>query len=215
MQIKALVAEFIGTFALIFIGAGAAQVSGSLVAAAFAFGLVVMTFAFSYGSYSGSHINPAVTIGLLAGGQIKLGDAIGYIVVQLLGGIAGASTLFYVLGDSAGAMGATVPAAGVGIGQAFVLELFLTFLLVNAIYHTAVSGKAGDFAPIVIGFIVTACILAGGPVTGASLNPARSLGPALFSDAPNAISSLWIFFVACPLGGVLAALVYKFFSSEE
>lgn len=215
MQIKALVAEFIGTFTLIFIGAGAGQISGSLVAAAFAFGLVVTAFAYSYGSYSGCHINPAVTIGLLAGGQIKLGDAIGYILVQLLGGIAGAATLFYVLGDSAGAMGATVPAAGVGIGQAFVLELFLTFLLVNAIYHTAVSGKAGNFAPIAIGFMLTACILAGGPLTGASLNPARSLGPALFSDAPNAISSLWIFFVACPLGGVLAALVYKFFSSEE
>ena len=145
MQIKALVAEFIGTFTLIFIGAGTGQISGSLVAAAFAFGLVVIAFAYAYGSYSGLHINPAVTIGLLAGGQIKLGDAIGYILVQLLGGIAGAATLFYVLGDSAGAMGATVPAAGVGVGQAFVLELFLTFLLVNAIYHAAVSGKAGDF----------------------------------------------------------------------
>ena len=215
MQSKALVSEFIGTFTLIFVGAGAAQISGSLVAAALAFGLVVTAFVFAYGSYSGTHINPAVTIGLLAGGQIKLGDAIGYIVVQLLGGIAGASALFYVLGDSAGAMGATVPAAGVGIGQAFVLELFLTFLLVNAIYHAAVSGKAGDFAPIAIGVMLTACILVGGPLTGASLNPARSLGPALFSDAPTAVSSLWIYFVACPLGGVLAALVHKFFSSEE
>ena len=215
MQSKALVSEFIGTFTLIFVGAGTAQISGSLVAAALAFGLVVTAFVFAYGSYSGTHINPAVTIGLLAGGQIKLGDAIGYIVVQLLGGIAGASTLFYVLGDSAGAMGATVPAAGVGIGQAFVLELFLTFLLVNAIYHAAVSGKAGDFAPIAIGAMLTACILVGGPVTGASLNPARTLGPALFSDAPTAISSLWIYFVACPLGGVLAALLHKFFASEE
>ncbi|MCY4188035.1 MAG: aquaporin [Bryobacterales bacterium] len=215
MPSKALVAEFIGTFTLIFIGAGAGQISGSLVAVALAHGLVVMTFAFAYGSYSGSHINPAVTIGLLAGGQIKLGEAIGYIVVQLLGAIAGASTLFYVLGDAAGGMGATVPAEGVGVGQAFVLELFLTFLLVNAIYHAAVSGNAGNFAPIAIGLTLTACILAGGPLTGASLNPARTLGPALFSDASNAISSLWIYFVACPLGGVLAALVHKLFSSEE
>ena len=214
MQAKALVAEFIGTFTLIFIGAGAGQISGSLVAVALAHGLVVMTFAFAYGSYSGSHINPAVTIGLLAGGQIKINEAIGYILVQLLGGIAGAGTLFYVLGDSAGGMGATVPAAGVGVGQAFVLELFLTFLLVNAIYHAAVSGKAGNLAPIAIGLMLTACILAGGPLTGASLNPARTLGPALWSDAPNAISSLWIYFVACPLGGVLAALVHKFFASE-
>ena len=215
MQGKALVAEFIGTFTLIFVGAGAGEISGSLVAVALAHGLVVMTFAFSYGSYSGSHINPAVTIGLLAGGQIKLSDAIGYILVQLLGGIAGASTLFYVLGDSAGGMGATVPASGVGIGQAFVLELFLTFLLVNAIYHAAVSDKAGNLAPIAIGLMLTACILVGGPLTGASLNPARSLGPALWSEAPTAISSLWIYFVACPLGGVLAALVHKFFTSEE
>ncbi len=215
MQAKALVAEFIGTFTLIFIGAGAGQISGSLVAVALAHGLVVMTFAFAYGSYSGSHINPAVTIGLLAGGQIKINEAIGYILVQLLGGIAGAGTLFYVLGDSAGGMGATVPAAGVGVGQAFVLELFLTFLLVNAIYHAAVSGKAGNLAPIAIGLMLTACILAGGPLTGASLNPARTLGPALWSDAPNAISSLWVYFVACPLGGVLAALVHKFFASEE
>lgn len=215
MQAKALVAEFIGTFTLIFIGAGAGEISGSLVAVALAHGLVVMTFAFAYGGYSGSHINPAVTIGLLAGGQIKVNEAIGYILVQLLGGIAGAGTLFYVLGDSAGGMGATVPAAGVGIGQAFVLELFLTFLLVNAIYHAAVSGKAGNLAPIAIGLMLTACILAGGPLTGASLNPARTLGPALWSDAPNAISSLWIYFVACPLGGVLAALVHKFFASEE
>ena len=215
MQAKALVAEFIGTFTLIFIGAGAGQISGSLVAVALAHGLVVMTFAFAYGSYSGSHINPAVTIGLLAGGQIKINEAIGYILVQLLGGIAGAGTLFYVLGSSAGGMGATVPAAGVGVGQAFVLELFLTFLLVNAIYHAAVSGKAGNLAPIAIGLTLTACILAGGPLTGASLNPARTLGPALWSDAPNAISSLWIYFVACPLGGVLAALVHKFFASED
>ena len=215
MQSKALVAEFIGTFTLIFVGAGTAQISGSLVAAALAFGLVVTALVYAYGGYSGAHINPAVTIGLLAGGQIKLGDAIGYIVVQLLGGIAGASALFYVLGGSAGGMGATVPAAGVGIGQAFLLELLLTFWLVTVIYHAAVSGKVGNLAPIAIGFMLTACILVGGPLTGASLNPARSFGPALFSDAPNAISSLWIYFVACPLGGVLAALVYKFFSSEE
>ena len=168
-----------------------------------------MTFAFAYGSYSGSHINPAVMIGLLAGGQIKVNEAIGYILVQLLGGIAGAGTLFYVLGNSAGGMDATVPAAGVGVGQAFVLELFLTFLLVNAIYHATVSGKVGNLAPIAINLTLTACILAGGPLTGASLNPARTLGPALWSDAPNAISSLWIYFVACPLGGVLARISHQ------
>ncbi len=213
MQAKALLAEFIGTFSLIFIGAGAAAIAGDLTAVALAHGLVVMAFAYAYGNVSGTHINPAVTIGLLAGGQIKLGDAIGYIVVQLIGGIVGASALYYVIGG--GSLGATVPAADVGVGQAFLLEVVLTFLLVNSIYHSAVSGKAGNLAPVAIGLTLTACIAMGGPLTGASLNPARSLGPALFSDAATAVSSLWIYFVACPLGGILAAVVHKFLTSED
>lgn len=213
MQSKALVAEFIGTFSLIFIGAGAAAVSGNLVAVALAHGLVVMAFAYAYGNISGTHINPAVTIGLLVGGQIKLGDAIGYIVVQLIGGIVGASALLYVVGP--GSLGATVPAEGVGVGQTFLLEAILTFLLVNSIFHSAVSGKAGNLAPVAIGLTLAACIAMGGPLTGASLNPARSLGPAVFSDAPTALSSLWIYFVACPVGGILAALVHKYLASDS
>lgn len=208
MDSKALTAEFIGTFALIFIGAGAGAISGSLVAVAFAHGLVVLGFAYAYGSISGTHINPAVTIGLLVGGQIDFAKAAGYIVVQLLGGVAGAAALNFVLGSQAGTLGATVPAPGVSVAQTFVVEVILTFFLVNAIYFTAVSGKAGDFAPIAIGMTLVFCILMGGPLTGASLNPARTLGPALFSDAPNALSTVWIYFLACPLGGVLAALLY-------
>lgn len=215
MNTKALVAELVGTFTLIFIGAGAGTISGSLVAVAFAHGFVVLAFAFSYGHISGTHINPAVTIGLWAGGKIKASDAVGYIICQLIGGILGASALAFVLGDQAAGLGATVPAAGVGVAQAFTLEVILTFLLVNTIYHTAVSGKAGNLAPIAIGLTLVFCILMGGPITGASLNPARSLGPALFSNDPNALSSLWIYFVACPLGAVLAAFLYKFLWDEK
>ena len=215
MNTKALTAELVGTFTLIFIGAGAAQISNDLTAVAFAHGLVVLAFAYAYGPISGTHINPAVTIGLLVGGKIKAGDAVGYIICQLIGGILGASALAFVLGGQAGALGATVPAEGVGTGQTFALEMILTFLLVNTIYHTAVSGKAGNFAPIAIGLTLAFCIMMGGPLTGASLNPARSLGPALFSDAPNALSSLWIYCLACPLGGVLAACLYKFLGDEE
>ena len=175
----------------------------------------MLAFAYSYGHISGTHINPAVTIGLLVGGKIKAGDAVGYIICQLIGGILGASALAFVLGNLAPGLGATVPAAGVGVAQTFVVEMILTFLLVNTIYHTAVSGKAGNLAPIAIGLTLTFCILMGGPLTGASLNPARTLGPALFSNAPNALSTVWIYFVACPLGAVLAAFLYKFLSDDE
>ena len=215
MNGRALTAEFVGTFTLIFIGAGAGTISGSLVAVAFAHGLVVLGLAYAYGHISGTHINPAVTFGLLVGGQIEIKAAIGYIVAQLAGGIAGAVALAFALGDKAGALGATMPADGIGTGQAFFIEVFLTFLLVNAIYHTAVSGKAGNMAPVAIGMTLVFCILMGGPLTGASLNPARSLGPALFSDAPGALSSLWIYWTACPLGAGLAALLYRFLKDPE
>ncbi|MEM9290053.1 MAG: aquaporin [Acidobacteriota bacterium] len=219
---KALVAEFIGTFALIFIGAGAGALGiGGLVGVALAHGLVVVGFAYAYGHISGTHINPAVTIGLLVGGAIDTTKAIAYIVVQLLGGIAGAYALAFALGGTDTGLGATVLASGLDVGSAtitvspaagFFIELVLTFFLVNTVFHTAVSGKGGQFAGLAIGLTLVFCILLGGPLTGASLNPARTLGPAL---AAGNFADIWLYFVGPPLGGILAALVYRTIGKES
>jgi aquaporin Z len=207
MNTRALVAEFVGTFALIFIGAGAVAVGvGGVVGAAFAHGLTLMAIAFAYGHISGAHINPAVTIGLWVGRQIEAATAIAYILVQLLGGIAGAFLLRFVLGGTGSGLGATVLASGVSPLQGFILELILTFLLVNTVYNTAVSGKVGHIAPLAIGMTLTLSILMGGPLTGASLNPARTLGPAV---ASGQFAHLWVYLIGTPLGGVLAALLYR------
>jgi aquaporin Z len=206
MNTKALVAEFIGTFTLIFIGAGAAALGvGGLVGVAFAHGLVVLVFAYAYGHISGAHINPAVTIGLWAARAIDGLAAIGYIIVQILGGIAAAFVLRFVLTSFDTTLGATVLAEGITPLQGLVIEFILTFLLVNTVLNAAVSGKAGLLAPAAIGLTLTLSILMGGPLTGGSLNPARTLGPAI---ASGIYANIWIYLVAQPLGGIAAALLY-------
>lgn len=209
---KALVAEFIGTFALIFIGAGAGALGvGGVVGVAFAHGLVVMAFAYAYGHVSGTHINPAVTIGLWVAKQIDAGRAAAYVVVQLLGGICGAFALAHALGDRMGNLGATV-LDGVTPLQGLLIETVLTFFLVNTIMNAAVSGRGGSLAGLAIGMTLTFAILMGGPVTGASLNPARTLGPAL---ASGNYADIWLYFVGPILGGVLAALLYDYVLKED
>jgi aquaporin Z len=140
-----------------------------------------IAFAYAYGHISGTHINPAVTIGLWAGKQIDAITAVAYIVVQLIGGILGAFALRSVLGGAASGLGATVLAPNVTPVQGFVVELLLTFFLVNTIFNTAVNKKAGNHAPIAIGLTLTFALLMGIPLTGASLNPARTLGPAIMT----------------------------------
>jgi aquaporin Z len=207
MNTRALVAEFIGTFALIFVGAGAGALGiGGLVGVALAHGLVLLTFAYAYGHISGTHINPAVTIGLWVGKQIDTASAVAYIVVQIIGGIVGALVLAFVLGGTATGLGATVLADGVTSIQGLVLETIMTFFLVNTIFNTAVSGKVGNFAPLAIGLTLTLSILVGGPLTGASLNPARTIGPAV---ASGNFADIWLYLVGPVLGGVLAALLYN------
>ena len=207
MNTKNLVAEFVGTFALIFIGAGAVAIGiGGLLGAAFAHGFVVVAFIYAYGHISGTHINPAVTLGLLIAGEIEFIAAIGYWVVQFLGGILGAVVLNAVL-PNPGDLGVTILTEGVTPVQGLVVEIVLTFFLVNAIFNTAVSGKAGNFAGLAIGLTLVFCILMGGPLTRASLNPARTLGPALFSTDPQ-WGNMWLYFVGPCVGAILAALLY-------
>ena len=205
MNTKSLVVEFIGTFALIFIGAGALAIGqANLVGVALAHGLVIVVFVYVYGHISGTHINPAVTLGLLIAGEIEFVAAIGYWIAQLLGGILGAVVLNAVL-PNPGDLGVTILSENVSIVQGLVVEIILTFFLVNTIFNTAVSGKAGNFAGLAIGLTLVLCILMGGPLTRASLNPARTLGPAIVSG--NYVD-IWLYFVGPCVGAILAVLLY-------
>ena len=207
MNTKSLIAEFIGTFALIFIGAGAVAIdAGGLAGAAFAHGFVVVAFIYAYGHISGTHINPAVTLGLLIAGEIEFVAAIGYWIVQFLGGILGAVLLNALL-PNPGDLGATILTEGVTPVQGLVIEIVLTFFLANTIFTTAVSGKAGNFAGLAIGLTLIACIFMGGPLTRASLNPTRTLGPAIFSTDPQ-WGNIWLYFVGPCVGAILAALLH-------
>jgi len=212
----ALLAESIGTFALIFVGAGAGALGlGGLVGVAFAHGLVVAGFAYAYGPLSGSHVNPAVTLGVWAAGAIPAGRAVAFMAAQLVGGVAGGFALRYSLGGIETGLGATVLARGLEAGGATItvtpamglfLEAVLTFFLVNAVLHAAVAGRAGELAGLAIGGTLTAAILVGGPLTGASLNPARTLGPAV---AAGNFSDLWVYLVGPALGALAAAVLYR------
>ncbi len=205
MNTRNLVVEFIGTFALIFIGAGALAIDkGGLVGVALAHGLVIVAFAYAYGHISGTHINPAVTLGLLVAGEIRFAASIGYWIVQFAGGIAGALVLKAVLPVD-GDLGVTILATNVTPINGLIVEIILTFFLVNTIFNTAVSGKARNLAGLAIGLTLVFCILMGGPLTRASLNPARTLGPAI---ASGNYADLWLYFVGPFIGAVLAALLY-------
>ncbi len=205
MNTKSLIAEFVGTFALIFIGAGALAIgSANLVGVALAHGLVIVVFIYAYGHLSGTHINPAVTLGLLIAGEIEFVAAVGYWVVQFIGGILGALLLNLILPDP-GDLGVTILTEGVTPIQGLVVEIVLTFFLVNTIFNTAVSRKAGNFAGLAIGLALILCILMGGPLTRASLNPARTLGPAIVSGN---YADIWLYFVGPFIGALLAAFLY-------
>ncbi|HEY1942047.1 MAG TPA: aquaporin [Roseiarcus sp.] len=216
-----LLAEFIGTFALIFIGGGAAAVIGDgvglpgVVAIAFAHGLTVMAFAFAYGSVSGAHFNPSVTVGVLAAGAMRPGEAAGYIVSQLVGGVAGALVLAAVLGGTATGLGTPALAHDLALGHAtvtitpaegFLIEAVLAFFLSTVVLSTAVAGRAGNLAPLAIGMTLTLNIIMGGALTGAAFNPARALGPMIVTGN---LSDAWLYTAAPICGAIFAALVHR------
>ena len=208
MTSKQFAAELIGTFALVFIGAGAGALAvGGLVGVAFAHGLVLIAMAYAFGHISGAHINPAVTFGLALAGAIDWGKAVVYWAAQLLGGILAAAVLSFLFGGAGSGLGATVLAAGVSPVQGLVVEAILTFFLVNSVLQAAVAGKAGDLAGLAIGATLICAILMGGPLTGASLNPARTLGPALFTGT---LSQFWVYLVGTFAGAAGAAGLYRY-----
>lgn len=216
---KSLIAEFIGTFALILLGAGAGTLAGlglggTLVTVALAHGLTIMIFAYAFGDISGSIINPAATIGVFLGGGLPGNRVVPYIAVQLLGAVAAGFVLLGVFGEPGRdiGLGATVVAEGTSVGMAFLLEFVGTFFLVNSILNAAVAGKAGNMAPFAIGMTVAACILMFGPLTGASLNPARTLGPAI---AAGEFSDLWLFMVATTAGAAVAGVFNRYYMQAD
>jgi len=216
--VQRLLAEFVGAFALVFIGVGAVistQAGGALVTVALAHGLAIGTMVSAVGHISGGHFNPAITIGAWVTQRIRLPDAVSYIVVQLLGALAGAGLIRLAVPRriwEVVALGVPVVASGPGgrvisTGQAVLIEGVLTFFLVWVVFATAFDpeGSFGKIAGLAIGFAIAMGIMMGGPFTGAAMNPARSFGPALVAGN---WADHWIYWLGPVAGGIIAALLY-------
>jgi len=230
---KKYLAEFIGTFSLVLFGCGSAAIAGvnlpaisgiGLLGISIAFGFAVVAMAYAIGGISGCHINPAVTIGVLAAGKMEVKDAIGYIIAQCLGAILGAGVLYLIQTGKPGfTMGEwALGSNGWGEGylggyntlSAFIIEMVMTFLFIFVILGTTSKFGNGAMAGLAIGVTLMLIHLVTIPVTGTSVNPARSLGPALFAGG-KALSQLWLFFVAPIIGALLAAMAWKFGFEKE
>ena len=218
MNVKALVAEFIGTFMLTgavlgaaFYSFGAPAGAAGILGVALSIGITVFATARAIGHISGGHYNPAVTLGLVAAGRFNLGDALPYIVAQCLGAIA-VTAVFATIGNAP----ATYAANGYGslsminasLTSVLIIEVVLTaFFLIVILGSTRPAAPAG-FAPLSIGLALTAIHLMSIPVSNTSVNPARSLGPAVFAGG-EALSQIWVFFVAPIVGAVIGAIIYR------
>lgn len=210
---KKYIAEFVGTFVLVLVACGVAVVTGAnVVATSFAFGLVIVAMAYSIGNVSGCHINPAVSLAMLISKKMTLKDFTGYVVAQVLGAIAGSAVLGVLL-DSFDVLGANGFGAdgqlATTVWIALLVEVILTFIFVTVILSVTSKEKYSNVAGIVIGLTLVLVHLIGIAFTGTSVNPARSLGPALFQGG-EALTQVWVFIVAPLVGAALASLFYKY-----
>ena len=226
MNLRKLFAEMLGTALLVFFGVGVATLSfgfklagsspsAGVVATALAFGLVMVIMAYAIGSISGAHINPAVTMGFLVSRRMSAVDALGYWVAQIIGGIIGAWLLHVIFASIAGYSAATIGLGAdgygaqsminLGAGGAFLAETILTFCFVLVVLTVTTKAATTTVSGLAIELALATVHLAGVPMTGTSVNPARSIGPALFVGGP-ALDQLWLFILAPLLGGALAAL---------
>ncbi len=216
---KVFVAELIGTFALVFVGAAVGLYNAGLLAVALAAGLTLAVFTYVFGHISGTHINPAVTFGLALNGTVKWVDALVYWIAQFAGAILAAFALKAIVSTVNAEAFTAAQTTGVLTTNspyyAFAVEALLTFFLVNTVLHTTVAGKAGPFAGWAIGTTMAIAILAGGPLTGASVNPARTFGPAAAAGAIQDGMLYLIYFAGPFLGAAFAVGVYKVLSTED
>ncbi|MCX6304461.1 MAG: aquaporin Z [Bacteroidetes bacterium] len=230
---KKYIAEMIGTFSLVLFGCGAASIAGisstgpsgiGLLGISIAFGFAVVAMAYAIGGISGCHINPAVTIGVLAAGKMEVKDAIGYIIAQCSGAIFGAGVLYLISSGQPGFQMGEWALGSNGWGEgylggyntmsAFVIETVMTFLFLLVILAVTSKFGNGTMAGLAIGVTLMLIHLVAIPVTGTSVNPARSLGPAIFAGG-KALMQLWLFIIAPIVGALLAAIVWKFGFEKE
>lgn len=206
---KKLVAEFVGTMMLVLLACGVAVATGAnTIATSLAFGLVIVAMAYSIGNVSGCHINPAVSVGMATAGKMTWRECLEYVIAQILGAIAGAALLGVILRDFSvlGANGYDGTVVTVWI--ALLVEVILTFVFVLTILGVTDKKENGHVTGIVIGLTLTLVHLFGLHFTGTSVNPARSIGPALLQGG-TALSQVWVFILAPLVGGILAALFYR------
>ena len=226
---RKLGAEFLGTFWLVFGGCGSAVLAAGFpelgigfVGVALAFGLTVLTMAYAVGHISGGHFNPAVTIGLWAGGRFSAGEIAPYWIAQVIGAVAAGAVLYVIASGAAGfelsagfasnGYGEHSP-GGYGLGAALVAEFVLTFFFLVVILGSTDKRTPAGFAPIAIGLALTLIHLISIPVTNTSVNPARSTGPALFVGG-WALAQLWLFWLAPLIGGAIGGFVYRWLGKE-